>query len=47
MTAKEVNEELGKLISEAADDAEIVHVLNTARLKMKDLENERRPLNIY
>ena len=27
MTAKEVNEELGKLISEAADDAEIVPCL--------------------
>ena len=47
MTTKEVNEELGKLISEAADDAEIVKILNDARLKMKDLEDGRRPPNIY
>ena len=43
MTEKEVNEKLGKLIIEAADDAEIVQILNTARLKMKELEYERKP----
>ena len=44
MTAKEVNERLGKLIAEAADDAEIVQVLNTARLEMKKLELGRTPI---
>ena len=44
MTAKEVNGKLGELISEAADDAEIVHILNTARLKLKELKEERKRL---
>ena len=37
MTGKEVNEKLGKLISKAADDAEIVKILNDARLKINEL----------
>ena len=37
MTAKEVDERLGKLIAEAVDDPEIVQILNDARIKLKDL----------
>ena len=35
MTGKEVNEKLGKLISKAADDAEIVKILNGRAAKNK------------
>ena len=37
MTAKEVDERLGKLIAEAVDDVEIVQILNDARIKLKNL----------
>ena len=46
MTEKEVDEQLGKLITEAVDDSEIVEILNDARLKLKSLEEERRPMTM-
>ena len=38
MTAEEVNERLGKLITEAVDDPEIVQILNDARIKLNNLD---------
>ena len=46
MTEKEVDEQLGKLITEALDDSEIVEILNDARLKLKSLEEERRQMTM-
>ena len=46
MTEKEVNEQLGKLIVETADDPEIIQILNDARLKLKDLSNGRKPITM-
>ena len=44
MTAEEVNERLGKLITEAVDDSKIVEILNNARLQLKILEETRKPM---
>ena len=41
MTAKEVNERLGKLIAEASNNPKIVQILNNARLQLKKLEKSR------
>ena len=36
MTAKEVIEQLGKLIAETSDDPFIVQILNKAQLKLRE-----------
>ena len=46
MTEKEVNEKLGELIVEAADDPEIVQILNGARLQLKELAVVRKPMTL-
>ena len=46
MTEKEVDERLGMLIVEAADDPEIIQILNDARLKLKELEKGRKPITM-
>ena len=46
MTEKEVDEQLGKLITEALDDSEIVKILNDARLQLKTLEETRKPISV-
>ena len=46
MTAEEVNERLGKLITEAVDDSKIVEILNNARLQLKILEEVRKSITM-
>ena len=37
MTAKEVSEQLGKLIADVSEDPDIVQILNEARIRLRNL----------